>query len=133
MFAIALAASFDDAGLPTGCVDDLLDAWPGSPSDGRAVASAPGAAAGVLRWAVVDRDRRVVPIWDPERQLLFIGDVRLYDRNGLGRELELGPAASDLSDADLAWRAYQRWGEDAARHLIGDFAFAVWDQRRRTI
>jgi asparagine synthase (glutamine-hydrolysing) len=133
MFAIALAVSFDDSVSPTGCLNDLLDAWPGFAADGRAVASAPGAAAGILRWAVVDRDRRVVPIWDSERQLLFVGDVRLYNRNELGRDLDLGQTITDLSDADLAWRAYQRWGEDAARHLVGDFAFAVWDQSRRAI
>jgi asparagine synthase (glutamine-hydrolysing) len=133
MFAIALAVSFTDRGSPTDTVDALLDAWPCSASDGRAIVSAPHAAAGVLRWAVVDRDRRVAPLWDPERQLLFVGDVRLYNRRELGRELDLGDGGAELSDAELAWRAYLRWGEDAARHLIGDFAFAVWDERRRSI
>src|SRR5262249_30383639 len=101
--------------------------------DGRAIASAPLAAAGILRWAVVARDRRVAPIWDAERQLLFVGDVRLYDRDELGRELALGSATADATDAELAWRAYLRWGEDAPRHLLGDFAFVVWNARQRSI
>ncbi|HEX6099718.1 MAG TPA: asparagine synthase-related protein [Thermoanaerobaculia bacterium] len=29
--------------------------------------------------------------------------------------------------------AWQRWGEDCAPHLEGDFAFAVWDARTRTL
>jgi len=133
MFAIALAVSFTDRGSPTDTVSALLDAWPCSAPDGRAIVSSPRAAAGVSRWAVVDRDRRVAPLWDAERELLFVGDVRLYNRRELSRELDLGDAAADASDAELAWRAYLRWGEDAPGYLVGDFAFAVWDERRRSI
>lgn len=31
------------------------------------------------------------------------------------------------SDAQLILRAYQVWKEDCVHHLIGDFAFAIWD------
>lgn len=27
--------------------------------------------------------------------------------------------------------AYEKWGEDCVHHLIGDFAFAIWDERRQ--
>ena len=30
---------------------------------------------------------------------------------------------------DSILRAYQTWGEDCVNHLIGDFAFAIWDER----
>jgi asparagine synthase (glutamine-hydrolysing) len=30
-------------------------------------------------------------------------------------------------DVDLLLAAYKKWGEDCVAHLIGDFAFAVWD------
>ena len=33
------------------------------------------------------------------------------------------------SDADLILYAYETWGEDCVKHLIGDFAFAIWDSR----
>ena len=133
MFAIALAASFDEDRPQLDSAGILLDAWPCPAADGRASASAPGAAAGVLRWAVVERDRAVAPLWDAERQLLFVGDVRLYNRSALARELGLGDAAGDVSDAAIAWAAYLRWGEQSPGHLVGDFAFAVWDQCRRSI
>ncbi|HEY7370578.1 MAG TPA: hypothetical protein VIF57_00260, partial [Polyangia bacterium] len=133
MFAIALAATFADEGSPANTVDALLRAWPCPAPEGQAVVSAPRASAGISRWAVVDRDRRAAPLRDPERQLLFVGDVRLYNRREVGRALDLGEAALDASDAELAWKAYLRWGEDAPRRLIGDFAFAVWDGRRGSI
>jgi asparagine synthase (glutamine-hydrolysing) len=30
-------------------------------------------------------------------------------------------------------RAYQCWGQECPRHIIGDFAFALWDGRRREL
>jgi len=34
-------------------------------------------------------------------------------------------SASDYLDA------YQKWGEDCVNHLFGDFAFAIWDERKQ--
>ena len=40
---------------------------------------------------------------------------------------------ADAADAELLLRAYARWGERAPEHLLGDFAFALWDGRRHTL
>jgi asparagine synthase (glutamine-hydrolysing) len=82
---------------------------------------------------VVSRDRRVAPLWDARRQQLFVGDVRLYNRADLLRQLDVGAAAGEMTDADIAWHAYLRWGDGCPTHLVGDFAFAVWDERNRSI
>ena len=34
-----------------------------------------------------------------------------------------------VPDVELLLRAYRVWGEDCVEHLLGDFAFAVWDAR----
>jgi asparagine synthetase B (glutamine-hydrolysing) len=39
----------------------------------------------------------------------------------------------DLTDAERILRAYETWGEDCVDHLIGDFAFAIWDKRLRRL
>jgi asparagine synthase (glutamine-hydrolysing) len=33
------------------------------------------------------------------------------------------------NDAELILYAYEAWGEECIKHLIGDFAFAIWDTR----
>ena len=38
-----------------------------------------------------------------------------------------------MPDPDLILLAYQHWGEDCARHLLGDFAFVLWDGERRRV
>lgn len=133
MFAFAVAVGFED-GVPNARrAQAMLAGFPASPSDGAPSRETDHAAAGILRWAVVRRDLRVTPRWDPQRQLLFAGDVRLHNRPELAQVLELPAPLDELSDLDLAWLAYTTWGEDSPRHLVGDFAFAVWDEGRRRL
>jgi asparagine synthase (glutamine-hydrolysing) len=129
-----LAATFRDGGRSGEITRSLLGAYPYPAPDGRAIADAPNASAGLARWAVVARDRQAKPTWDPERGLLFVGDVRLYNRPELIADLGSPAAASeDGSDLDLARRAYLKWGDDAPTRLVGDFAFAAWEERRRRL
>jgi asparagine synthase (glutamine-hydrolysing) len=37
------------------------------------------------------------------------------------------------ADAELILRAYRLWGEKCVEHLIGDFAFAIWNCRTRSL
>ena len=38
-----------------------------------------------------------------------------------------------MTTAPLIAKAYRRWGADCPRHLLGDYAFAVWDAAKRTL
>ncbi|HEV8187296.1 MAG TPA: asparagine synthetase B, partial [Pyrinomonadaceae bacterium] len=38
-----------------------------------------------------------------------------------------------LPDAELILNAYEKWGDDCVKHLLGDFAFAIWDERRQRL
>lgn len=38
-----------------------------------------------------------------------------------------------VPDAELILRAYQLWDEQCLDHLMGDFAFAIWNARRRRL
>jgi asparagine synthase (glutamine-hydrolysing) len=89
----------------------------------------PGAALGIaLLAADAVRRRGRQPHVDASRNVVLVADCRLDERGALLRELEL---AADASDGDLIAAAYQRWGEEVARHLQGDFACVLWDSGRR--
>ena len=61
-------------------------------------------------------------------------DARLDDRGALCDALGVPHAErAGLDDADLIARAWARWGRDCPDHLLGDYAFAVWDRRARTL
>jgi asparagine synthase (glutamine-hydrolysing) len=133
VFIFGLAAAFVD-GVPTRrTVQTLLDAFPATPSDGTKFVESPRGSAGLSRWAVVRRDEHAVPSWDAARGLLFCGDVRLYNRPELISELGIAASEQDSSDLELAKRAYLRWGHESPLRLVGDFAFAAWEQNQRTL
>lgn len=62
--------------------------------------------------------------------LVLTADMRLDNRDELAAALGGQP---DAGDAALLMRALERWDEDAAERLVGEFAFALWDARRRRL
>ena len=72
------------------------------------------------------------PLVDAEAGLAIAMDGRVDNRGELQELLAReGVRLTGKTDAEIALRAYQRWGEAAPAKILGDFAFALWDQRRR--
>lgn len=66
--------------------------------------------------------------------LIIAADASLYDRAGLTRALaSAGVAPESFTPSALIEAAYRAWGTALAEHLIGDFAFAIWDRRLRRL
>lgn len=65
---------------------------------------------------------------------LLVADARLDNRGELAESLGIGAAElRSLSDVELMLRVLERWEDDAAERLQGDFAFAFWDSRRQRL
>jgi asparagine synthase (glutamine-hydrolysing) len=71
------------------------------------------------------------PLASADGRLVLVADLRIDNRDELAVDLALGGAAARLSDAGLLLAAFVRWGEGALDRIAGDFAFALWDARRR--
>jgi asparagine synthase (glutamine-hydrolysing) len=56
-------------------------------------------------------------------------DARVDGRPDLVTELAAAgqKPGPDATDAELILRSYRAWGEGCLEHLLGDFAFAIWD------
>jgi asparagine synthase (glutamine-hydrolysing) len=59
-----------------------------------------------------------------------IGDVRLDDRQSLAADVGLSGLGTS-TDIDLVRAAYDRFGDRCPDQLLGDYAFALWDESRR--
>jgi asparagine synthase (glutamine-hydrolysing) len=69
-----------------------------------------------------------------DQPLTITADARIDAREELIEELKGKLPPKQLSnDAQLILHAYEAWGEDCVKHLIGDFAFAIWDSRSRRL
>lgn len=58
------------------------------------------------------------------------GDVRLDNREQLFSELDVDTRPASTTDEQLVLAAYENWGKQTPRHLLGAFAFLVWDRRQ---
>jgi len=63
------------------------------------------------------------------------GDARIDDWDDLRRKLEVkGETLSEsVTDIELILRAYRVWGTACVDHLLGDFAFVIWDSREQRL
>ena len=74
------------------------------------------------------------PLVSPDGNYAITCDGRVDNRKELMASLSpFGPLANDTSDAALILQAYQVWGTDCLQHIIGDFAFALWDGEKRSL
>lgn len=64
----------------------------------------------------------------------LIGEVHLHNRSSLIEKLGLG-FNHDVSSCDsgLVLAAFDRWAEQCAEFLLGEFAFVIWDTRTRRL
>lgn len=76
-----------------------------------------------------------LPYKDPESGLVITADARIDNREELFSKLKGFSSQIDrlsqVPDSRLILEAYKRWGNACVDHLLGDFAFAIWDQRER--
>jgi asparagine synthase (glutamine-hydrolysing) len=69
-------------------------------------------------------------------QLWVTADARIDCREELEKKLEQqsrGAAGRAVTDSGLILRAYAAWGAECVQHLRGDFAFAIWDARKKLL
>ena len=74
------------------------------------------------------------PLRDREADLTLVADCRIDNREELAGIFDIDAAElRNMPDSALVLRAFKKWDEACAEHLIGDFAFAVWDGRAKKL
>lgn len=77
-----------------------------------------------------DRHDRQPLIGEAGRYML-VADLRLDNRDELAAAM--GFDARGMADAEVLLRAWEHWQESAFDHLLGDYAFALWDAAERQL
>jgi asparagine synthase (glutamine-hydrolysing) len=111
----------------------MLDAAPYRGPDGTRIHAVGNVGLGHASMAVTPEDElERQPVVSTRTGCVIVADLRLDNREELSARLRetLTPRTGD---AQLLLRAYDAWGLDAPKHLLGDFAFAIWDPRDRTL
>lgn len=135
MSAVAALWSFDgrpDAGAG---LDRMLAALAIYGPDGGGRWDDGAMALGQCRMDLLPEDRfDRQPVTGADGQARLVAALRLDNRAELGDALGISPAAlAGMADSRLLMAAYEHWDENCVSHLLGDFAFIVWDGRRRRL
>ena len=75
-----------------------------------------------------------LPFFEYDSQLTITADARIDNRDELFGKLNLPKTQQHLvADSTLILKAYEKFGENCVLHLIGDFAFAIWNEKEQTL
>src|SRR6267142_1308347 len=87
-----------------------------------------------MLWTTPESLHEQLPLTSKSGDLVITADARIDNRDELITALGLAHwAHGEIPDSELILRAYEQWGEDSPKRLLGDFAFAIWDERRQTL
>ncbi|HYM30273.1 MAG TPA: asparagine synthase (glutamine-hydrolyzing) [Candidatus Cybelea sp.] len=103
--------------------------------DGNGVWSGDHAAFGQTRLSIIDlSDRGRQPMQNADGSLILVCNGEIYNHRELRRDMELdGYAFHSDTDVEVILPLYERFGERCVDKLVGMFAFAIWDTRRRRL
>lgn len=130
MNEIAGKYQLDGAPIPREQVKRMLDAVASWPADREGIRQEGAIGLGTRQFFITREDAlESLPL--QVGPFVLTADARIDNRLQLIREFSLGSDDADpsISDGYLILKAYEKWGEDCPDHLIGDFAFAIWDAR----
>ncbi len=118
----------------TGAVDRMTAEMQSRGPDGQGAWSAGWVALGHRRLSVIDlSEAGAQPMVNPDLGLAVVFNGCIYNHHELRQELADQYAFRSASDTEVVVAAYDRWGERFVEHLVGMFAIALVDLRRRRV
>ena len=87
-----------------------------------------------MLWTTPESLHEIQPSVSNDSNLVLTADARLDNREELIEKLEINKKDFDsITDTVIILRAYQKWGDQCLGHLMGDFAFAIWDNEEKKL
>ncbi|MDP3673046.1 MAG: asparagine synthase-related protein [Telluria sp.] len=133
MSGIAGIIHFDGRPVEPGEIESMTGAMRHRGPDGLSHWRSGGAALGqCMLCSTPESLSEVQPLRSVDDDAVLVMDGRIDNWEELRAELAgKGVALRTRADAELVLRAYAVWGRECLSHIEGDFAFVVWDARRR--
>lgn len=76
----------------------------------------------------------VLPYYKEDTNLFITADVILDNRKELFKEFNIIEEKQKITtDSELILMAYEKYGEECPKHLLGDFAFVIFDEKKEKV
>ncbi|MDY0039053.1 MAG: lasso peptide isopeptide bond-forming cyclase [Desulforhabdus sp.] len=86
-----------------------------------------------MLWTTPESLNETLPLENATAKLVITADARIDNREELIEQLYLKASHFEITDSELILKAYEKWGEKCPEKLIGDFAFAIWNERSQKL
>jgi asparagine synthase (glutamine-hydrolysing) len=87
-----------------------------------------------MLWTTPESLHEKLPLTDITGNFTITADARIDNRDELLNALGLkNNSQVIISDSTLILEAYKKWGERCPEYLLGDFAFAIWDEVQQVL
>jgi asparagine synthase (glutamine-hydrolysing) len=102
--------------------------------DGEGLVAHPDATLAMKRLAIVDVEHGSQPMANEDGSVVLVYNGEVYNAPQLRRELQQkGVRFQTRSDTEVILRLYEQDPENVEQHLVGMWAFAVHDRKRRRV
>ena len=89
---------------------------------------------GHRRLAIIDTAHGHQPLQSQDGDLVIVFNGEIYNYIELRKELiKKGHPIISHSDTEVLIYAYREWGDECLKHLLGMFAFAIWDRKKKRL
>lgn len=76
----------------------------------------------------------VLPYYKEDTNLFITADVILDNRKELFKEFNIIEEKQKITtDSELILMAYEKYGEECPKYLLGDFAFVIFDEKKEKV
>ncbi|HEY9644110.1 MAG TPA: lasso peptide isopeptide bond-forming cyclase [Coleofasciculaceae cyanobacterium] len=87
-----------------------------------------------MLWTTPESLLEKLPLVHHTGNFVITADARIDNRDELALVLALpNRSLEKITDSEFILAAYEKWGEQCPEHLLGDFAFAIWDVQQRSL
>jgi asparagine synthase (glutamine-hydrolysing) len=112
----------------------MIGAIPHRGPDGTGYHIEPGVGLGHARLSIIDLGGGAQPIHNGDETVWITYNGEVFNYVELRQELlARGRKFYTQSDTEVIVQAYDEYGDDFVRHLNGQFAFALWDRKKRRL
>ncbi len=134
MCGIAGIVNFSAEPIDRRIVEGMMDVMRHRGPDGDGVHAGPHAVLGHVRLSIIDVAGSKQPLANEDETIWVVFNGEIYNYRGLRDELAAkGHRLRTQGDTETLVHLYEEYGAGMVDHLIGMFAFAIWDVRRRQL
>ncbi len=87
-----------------------------------------------MLWTTPESLHEKQPQVSKDATVILTADVRIDNRDELFKQFDLNENDHDIiTDTDLIIWSYQKWSENCPKYIVGDYAFALWDEKQKQL